>query len=71
VGLVIAIGQVKTGNGTANVTGAIMSQDANIGDQTSFSGTPVVSYSKCALDYVLNSSAVARPLSMRSWAQVF
>jgi Tfp pilus assembly protein PilX len=71
VGLVIAIGQVKTGNGTANVTGAIMSQDANIGDQTSFSGTPVVSYSKCAIDFVLNSSAVARPLSMRSWAQVF
>lgn len=71
VGLVIAIGQVKTGNGTTNVTGAIMANDANIGDQTSFSGTPVVSYSKCALDYVLNNSAIARPLAMRSWAQVF
>ena len=71
VGLVIAIGQVKTGNGTANVTGAIMANNADIGDQTSFSGTPVVSYSKCAIDYVLNSAAVARPLAMRSWGQVF
>jgi hypothetical protein len=70
-GLVIAIGQVKTGNGTSNVTGAIMANNADIGDQTSFSGTPVVSYSKCALDYVLNNSAVARPLAMRAWQQVF
>jgi Tfp pilus assembly protein PilX len=70
-GLVIAIGQVKTGNGTSNVTGAILANNADIGDQTSFSGTPVVSYSKCALDYVLNNSAIARPLAMRSWAQVF
>jgi len=70
-GLVIVIGQVKTGNGTSNVSGAIMANDANIGDQTSFSGTPVVSYSKCAIDYVLNNTAIARPLAMRSWAQVF
>ena len=70
-GLVIAIGQVKTGNGTSNVTGAILANNADIGDQTSFSGTPVVSYSKCAIDYVLNNTAVARPLAMRSWAQVF
>lgn len=70
-GLVIAIGEVKTGNGTSNVSGAIMAKNADIGDQTSFSGTPVVSYSKCAIDYVLNNTAVARPLAMRSWAQVF
>jgi Tfp pilus assembly protein PilX len=70
-GLVIAIGQVKTGNGTSQVTGAIMANNADIGDQTNFSGTPVVSYSKCAIDYVMNSSAVARPLAMRSWGQVF
>jgi hypothetical protein len=48
-----------------------MANNADIGDQTSFSGTPVVSYSKCAIDYVLNSAAIARPLAMRSWAQVF
>jgi len=71
VGLVIATGQVKTGNGTSNVTGAILAQNADFGDQTSFSGTPVVSYSKCALDYVLNLSAVGRPLAGRSWAQLF
>jgi Tfp pilus assembly protein PilX len=70
-GLVIALGQVKTGNGTSTITGAIMANNADIGDQTNFSGTPVVSYSKCAIDYVLNSSAVARPLAMRSWGQVF
>jgi len=71
VGLVIATGQVQTGNGTSNVTGAILAQNADIGDQTSFSGTPVVSYSKCALDYVLNLSAQGRPLAGRSWAQLF
>ena len=71
VGLVIATGEVKTGNGTSNVTGAILAQNADIGDQTSFSGTPVVSYSKCALDYVLNLSAQGRPLAGRSWAQLF
>jgi Tfp pilus assembly protein PilX len=70
-GLVIATGQVQTGNGTSNVSGAILANNFNIGDQTSFSGTPVVSYSKCAIDYVLNNTAIARPLSMRSWVQVF
>lgn len=71
VGLVIATGQVKTGNGTSNVTGAIMAQNADFGDQTTFSGTPVVSYSKCAIDYVLNIVALGRPLAGRSWAQLF
>jgi Tfp pilus assembly protein PilX len=71
VGLVIATGEVKTGNGTSNVTGAILAQNADIGDQTSFSGTPVVSYSKCALDYVMHLSALGRPVAGRSWAQVF
>ncbi|HEX5386970.1 MAG TPA: hypothetical protein VFW66_09745 [Gemmatimonadales bacterium] len=71
VGLVIATGQVKTGNGTSNVTGSILAENADIGDQTSFSGTPVVSYSQCALAYVLQQSAVARPLAGRSWTPVF
>lgn len=71
VGLVIATGEVKTGNGNAQITGALMAQNADIGDQTSFSGTPVVSYSRCALDYVLNATAVARPISMRPWGQMF
>jgi len=71
VGLVIATGEVKTGNGTSNVTGAILAQNADIGDQTSFSGTPVVSYSKCALDFVMHASALGRPLAGRSWAQLF
>ncbi len=71
VGLVIATGEVKAGTGSATVTGALMTQNADIADVTSFSGTPVVSYSKCAVDYVLNSAAVARPLAMRSWGQVY
>jgi Tfp pilus assembly protein PilX len=71
VGLVIATGQVKTGNGSSTVTGALMAQNAQIGDSTSFAGNPSVSYSKCAVDYVMNHSAVARPLAMRSWGQVF
>ena len=71
VGLVIATGQVKTGNGNSSITGALMSQNAAIGDTTSLSGTPDIAYSRCALDWVLNNSAVARPLAMRSWGQVF
>ena len=70
-GLVIVLGEVQTGNGTSTITGAIMANNANIGDQTTFSGTPVVSYSKCAVDYVLQHAGIARPLAMRSWGQVF
>jgi hypothetical protein len=71
VGLVIATGEVRSGNGNATVTGALMAQNADIGDVTSFSGTPVVSYSRCALDYVLSMSAMARPLALRPWGQMY
>jgi Tfp pilus assembly protein PilX len=70
-GLVITTGQVRT-TGTGNkVTGAVMAQGVNLNDQTSFLGDPTVAYSRCAVEFVLQQSAVARPVAGRAWTQVF
>jgi len=71
VGLVIVTGEVSIADGDGAVTGALLARSASIGGSGSVSGAPVVSYSKCALDYVLRSGAVARPLATRAWLQVF
>ncbi len=70
-GLVITTGQVRT-TGTGNkITGGVMAQDVNLGDQTSFLGNPTVAYSRCALDWVLQQTAVAKPAGGHSWTQMF
>jgi Tfp pilus assembly protein PilX len=70
-GLVIALGQVKTNGTGSKITGAVMANNVDLNDQTSFVGNPTVSYSKCAVDYVLQQSAIARPIASRAWTQVF
>lgn len=70
-GLVITTGQVRT-TGTGNkISGAVMAQAVNLGDQTSFLGNPTVAYSRCALDWVLQQAAVAKPVAGRGWTQMF
>ncbi|HEY8104639.1 MAG TPA: pilus assembly PilX N-terminal domain-containing protein [Gemmatimonadales bacterium] len=71
VGLVIATGEVTITDGNGAVTGAIFARGANFVSTGSVAGAPAVSYSKCALDYVLRAAAVARPLPTRAWLQVF
>lgn len=70
-GLVITTGEVKA-NGTGNkVTGAVLARNVDLGDLTSFIGNPVVNYSSCAVSRALSASAVVRPITERSWAQLY
>ena len=71
VGLVIATGEVTISDANGAVAGAMFARGANLVSSGGAAGAPVVSYSKCALDYVLRSAAVARPLATRAWLQVF
>ncbi len=68
-GIVIALGNVSVqGNGT-KVTGAILGQSVDAGNNT-FSGTSLVSYSQCTILAALNGAATAVALNERSWAQI-
>jgi len=69
-GVVLVLGKVITTANSSKVTGAILAGNVDFGDQTSFGGTPVVAYSKCAIDAALKAAGRAVPLSARSWAQV-
>jgi hypothetical protein len=69
-GIIIALGEVKT-NGTGNkLTGAVMANNTEIGDLTTFAGNPTVLYSQCAVATALKGTAKGFPLTERSWAQV-
>lgn len=69
-GIVIVKGEVQTTANSSKVTGAILARNVDLGDITSFGGTPVVAYSRCAVEAALRGSARAFPLAGRGWAQV-
>ena len=70
-GIILALGQVKT-NGSGNkVTGAVLANDAQLGDLTSFIGNPTVTFSSCAVARALINSATVSPLAERSWVQLY
>jgi hypothetical protein len=70
-GLVIATGMLKA-NGTGNkITGGVLAENADLGDLTTLIGNPVVNYSYCAISRALAASATVRPLTERSWAQLY
>ena len=72
VGIVIVRDDINKGNGTANITGAIMARNVTIADGGSmFTGNQTVAYSKCAVESALRGSAVLQPVRERSWAQLF
>jgi len=69
-GLIIAKGMMKA-NGTGNkITGGVLAQNADLTD-ISLIGNPVVNYSSCAISRALSASANVRPLTERSWAQLY
>lgn len=69
-GLIIAKGLLKT-NGTGNkITGGVLAKNTDL-DQNSLIGDPVVNFSSCAISRALNASAVVRPLTDRSWVQLY
>ena len=69
-GIVIVMGEVITTANSSKVTGAILARNVDLGDLSTFGGTPVVAYSKCAIDAALTGSARGVLLAERSWAQV-
>ena len=70
-GLIIALGQVES-RGTGNkISGALLASNAELGDETTFIGNPVVTYSSCAVSKALQASAKVIPLASRSWAQLY
>ncbi|HEU5170192.1 MAG TPA: pilus assembly PilX N-terminal domain-containing protein [Gemmatimonadales bacterium] len=70
-GLVIVTGKVKTNGTGSKITGAVLASQVDLQDDSSFLGNPTVSYSACALAYVLNATALARPLPGRAFAHVY
>jgi hypothetical protein len=69
-GLIVAKGGIKI-SGTGNkITGALLAQDVDLGDQNSISGNTTLQYSSCALNKAIQGSAFAEPLAFRSWAQL-
>jgi hypothetical protein len=72
VGLIIVRDDIDKGNGSANITGAVMARNVSLFDGGStFNGTQDVQYSKCAVESALRGSAVLQPVRERSWAQLF
>ncbi len=70
-GIVIVKGQLST-QGTGNkITGAVLAQNAELGDETTIIGNPVINYSACAVERALRGNAALKPLVERSWAQLY
>ncbi len=71
-GLIIVRDDVDRGNGTANITGAIMARNVNLANGGSiWSGNQTVRYSKCAVESALRGSAILVRARDRSWTQLF
>ncbi len=70
-GIIITTGQISTRGTGSKVTGAVMANDVDLGDQTSFLGNPTVAFSRCAIDYVLQQVAQPQRLAARSWMQMY
>ena len=69
-GLIIATGMMKA-NGTGNkITGGVLAQNADL-DDIALIGNPVVNYSSCAISRALSASAAVKPLTDRSWVQLY
>ena len=72
VGLIIVRDDVERGNGTANVTGAIMARNVNLTNSGSvWDGNQTVRYSKCAVESALRGSAILVRARDRAWTQLF
>jgi hypothetical protein len=72
VGLIIVRDDVDRGNGTANVTGAIMARNVTLTDGGSaWNGNQTVRYSKCAVESALRGSAILVRARDRAWTQLF
>ena len=69
VGLIIALGEVKTTGTGAKVTGAVLSNNF-YGEQTTLGGDPALRYSSCAIGSALEGTSSGFPIDQRPWAQL-
>jgi hypothetical protein len=73
-GIVIVKDDIERGNGTANLYGAVMSRNANLGqgdNDSNWMGNQNVFFSNCAVQSALRGSAILVPVRQRGWAQLF
>lgn len=70
-GIILVMGDVRTTGMGAKITGALLAANETIGDVTYIGGTPVVTYSSCAIATALAQSASVRPIAERSWVQLY
>jgi hypothetical protein len=49
----------------------VLAQNAELGDETTIIGNPVINYSACAVERALVGNAALKPLAERSWAQLY
>lgn len=71
VGIIIVLGDVRTTGMGAKITGAMLALNDATSDITYIGGTPVFTYSSCAIATALAQTAYARPLAERSWLQLY
>lgn len=70
-GIVIARDDIERGTGTANIYGAVFSRNADVGDNSFWSGTQNVNYSQCAIENALRGSAILTRVEERHWTQLY
>ena len=70
-GIVIARDDIERGTGTANIYGAVFSRNADVGDNSFWSGTQNVNYSQCAIENALRGSAILTRVGERHWTQLY
>ena len=70
-GLIVAKGGIKINGNGNKVTGALLAQDVSVDDDNSISGNTTLQFSSCALNKAIQGSAIAEPLTQRSWVQLY
>ncbi|MFL5562138.1 MAG: hypothetical protein ACJ79K_11735 [Gemmatimonadaceae bacterium] len=71
-GLIIVKDDFNKGNGTPNISGAVMARNADFSDGGSIlTGNSTFQYSKCALESALRGSARLLPAKKRAWAEMW
>lgn len=71
-GLIVTRDDIKKGNGSATVYGAIMARNAEIEDDYSdILGNVSINYSHCSLERAMRGSALVQQAKHRAWAELY
>lgn len=69
-GLVIVRDDIRKGNGTAHIQGAVYAANTILADPSFIAGNQDIFYSTCAVESALRGSAILVRVKERHWAQV-